>query len=303
MMKKIFTREVKIGLSFIAAVVCIIFGLNFLKGINIFAPSNRYYAEFDNLDGLVVSNNVVVRGYKVGQVTEITYDFTLEHPFVVTILVDDAIRLPLGSTMLLRDDGLMGGKVIDIVYGNQTELHAVGDTVPSVVAPGLMAVVGQLVPRLEGTISHVDSVLESVNSLVASPEIKNSLKSVERITADLQVSSAQLKRVMNTQLPGIMSDINTVIGDLKKVSGDLRQIEFAELFARIDHTVNNLQVFSEKLNSSEGTIGKLMNDNALYDNLNTTVGSVNELVVDLKANPKRYVHFSLFGAREKKDKK
>ena len=303
MMKKIFTREVKIGLSFIAAVVCIIFGLNFLKGINIFAPSNRYYAEFDNLDGLVVSNNVVVRGYKVGQVTEITYDFTLEHPFVVTILVDDAIRLPLGSTMLLRDDGLMGGKVIDIVYGNQTELHAVGDTVPSDVAPGLMAVGGQLVPRLEGTISHVDSVLESVNSLVASPEIKNSLKSVERITADLQVSSAQLKRVMNTQLPGIMSDINTVTGDLKKVSGDLRQIEFAELFARIDHTVNNLQVFSEKLNSSEGTIGKLMNDNALYDNLNTTVGSVNELVVDLKANPKRYVHFSLFGAREKKDKK
>ncbi len=303
MMKKIFTREVKIGLSFIAAVVCIIFGLNFLKGINIFAPSNRYYAEFDNLDGLVVSNNVVVRGYKVGQVTEITYDFTLEHPFVVTILVDDAIRLPLGSTMLLRDDGLMGGKVIDIVYGNQTELHAVGDTVPSDVAPGLMAVVGQLVPRLEGTISHVDSVLESVNSLVAAPEIKNSLKSVERITADLQVSSAQLKRVMNTQLPGIMSDINTVTGDLKKVSGDLRQIEFAELFARIDHTVNNLQVFSEKLNSSEGTIGKLMNDNALYDNLNTTVGSVNELVVDLKANPKRYVHFSLFGAREKKDKK
>ena len=303
MMKKIFTREVKIGLSFIAAVVCIIFGLNFLKGINIFAPSNRYYAEFDNLDGLVVSNNVVVRGYKVGQVTEITYDFTLEHPFVVTILVDDAIRLPLGSTMLLRDDGLMGGKVIDIVYGNQTELHAVGDTVPSDMAPGLMAVVGQLVPRLEGPISHVDSVLESVNSLVASPEIKNSLKSVERITADLQVSSAQLKRVMNTQLPGIMSDINTVTGDLKKVSGDLRQIEFAELFARIDHTVNNLQVFSEKLNSSEGTIGKLMNDNALYDNLNTTVGSVNELVVDLKANPKRYVHFSLFGAREKKDKK
>ena len=303
MMKKIFTREVKIGLSFIAAVVCIIFGLNFLKGINIFAPSNRYYAEFDNLDGLVVSNNVVVRGYKVGQVTEITYDFTLEHPFVVTILVDDAIRLPLGSTMLLRDDGLMGGKVIDIIYGNQTELHAVGDTVPSDVAPGLMAVVGQLVPRLEGTISHVDSVLESVNSLVASPEIKNSLKSVERITADLQVSSAQLKRVMNTQLPGIMSDINTVTGDLKKASGDLRQIEFAELFARIDHTVNNLQVFSEKLNSSEGTIGKLMNDNALYDNLNTTVGSVNELVVDLKANPKRYVHFSLFGAREKKDKK
>ena len=294
-MKKIFTREVKIGLSFIVAIVCIVVGINYLKGINVFAPSNRYYAKFDRLDGLVVSNNVMVRGYKVGQVSDIAYDFTLEHPFTVTILVDDEVRLPLGTKLVLCDDGLLGGKVIDVRYGTDTLLYVSGDTVTSDVDAGLMAAVATLVPKLDGTIARVDSVFESVHRIMSSKELKNSLRSIEVASADLKTSSAQLKRLMNTQVPKIVDDVNVITGDLKKV-------EFADLFARIDHTVNNLQVFSDKLTSNEGTMGKLMNDNTLYNNINTTVTSVNDLVVDLKANPKRYVHFSLFGAKDKKKK-
>ncbi len=302
-MKKIFTREVKIALAFIITIVCIVVGINYLKGINVFEPGNRYYAKFDRLDGLVVSNNVMVRGYKVGQVSEITYDLSLEQPFTVTVLVDEAVKMPAGTQFVLRDDGLLGGKILDIVCGDDpTTFYASGDTVETRIEGGLMASVQELVPKLDGTIARVDSVLESVNNIAKSQELKNSLKSIESITADLRVSSAKLKYVMNNQVPQIVSDVNTITGDLRKVSGDLKQIEFAELFARIDHTVNNLQIFSDKLNSNEGTIGKLMNDNALYNNINTTVNSVNDLVVDLKANPKRYVHFSLFGAREKKQK-
>lgn len=302
-MKKIFTREVKIALAFIITIVCIVVGINYLKGINVFEPGNRYYAKFDRLDGLVVSNNVMVRGYKVGQVSEITYDLSLEQPFTVTVLVDEAVKMPAGTQFVLRDDGLLGGKILDIVCGDDpTTFYASGDTVETRIDGGLMASVQELVPKLDGTIARVDSVLESVNDIAKSQELKNSLKSIESITADLRVSSAKLKYVMNNQVPQIVSDVNTITGDLRKVSGDLKQIEFAELFARIDHTVNNLQIFSDKLNSNEGTIGKLMNDNALYNNINTTVNSVNDLVVDLKANPKRYVHFSLFGAREKKQK-
>ena len=302
-MKKIFTREVKIALAFIITIVCIVVGINYLKGINVFEPGNRYYAKFDRLDGLVVSNNVMVRGYKVGQVSEITYDLSLEQPFTVTVLVDEAVKMPAGTQLVLRDDGLLCGKILDIVCGDDpTTFYASGDTIETRIEGGLMASVQELVPKLDGTIARVDSVLESVNDIAKSQELKNSLKSIESITADLRVSSAKLKYVMNNQVPQIVSDVNTITGDLRKVSGDLKQIEFAELFARIDHTVNNLQIFSDKLNSNEGTIGKLMNDNALYNNINTTVNSVNDLVVDLKANPKRYVHFSLFGAREKKQK-
>ncbi len=302
-MKKIFTREVKIALAFIITIVCIVVGINYLKGINVFEPGNRYYAKFYRLDGLVVSNNVMVRGYKVGQVSEITYDLSLEQPFTVTVLVDEAVKMPAGTQFVLRDDGLLGGKILDIVCGDDpTTFYASGDTIETRIEGGLMASVQELVPKLDGTIARVDSVLESVNNIAKSQELKNSLKSIESITADLRVSSAKLKYVMNNQVPQIVSDVNTITGDLRKVSGDLKQIEFAELFARIDHTVNNLQIFSDKLNSNEGIIGKLMNDNALYNNINTTVNSVNDLVVDLKANPKRYVHFSLFGAREKKQK-
>lgn len=302
-MKKIFTREVKIALAFIITIVCIVVGINYLKGINVFEPGNRYYAKFDRLDGLVVSNNVMVRGYKVGQVSEITYDLSLEQPFTVTVLVDEAVKMPAGTQLVLRDDGLLGGKILDIVCGDDpTTFYASGDTIETRIDGGLMASVQELVPKLDGTIARVDSVLESLNDIAKSQELKNSLKSIESITTDLRVSSAKLKYVMNNQVPQIVSDVNTITGDLRKVSGDLKQIEFAELFARIDHTVNNLQIFSDKLNSNEGTIGKLMNDNALYNNINTTVNSVNDLVVDLKANPKRYVHFSLFGAREKKQK-
>lgn len=302
MSKKILSREVRVGIAFVLTIACIIFGVNYLKGINIFAPTNVYHAQYDRLNGLVVSNNVVVNGYKVGQVTHIEYDFSRKHPFVITILVDDGIVLPLGSTMNLADDGLLGGKVIDLVYGNSSEFYAPGDTISSAIMPGVMDMMSQLVPRLEGTISRVDSVLEAVNTVVSSKELKNSLRSIERTTADLQVTSANLKTLMNTKVPTIVDNVNTITVDLKKVSSDLNKIQFAELFTRIDRTVNNLQIFSEKINSNEGTIGKLLNDKSMYDNINTTVTSVNNLVVDLKENPKRYVHFSLFGAKDKKEK-
>jgi len=300
MFKKLFTKEVKIGVAFIAALACIFFGINYLKGINIFTPSNHYYAEFDQLGGLVTSNGVFVKGYKVGQVREISYDFNREHPFVVDLLVNDDIKLPKGSKVVLKDDGLMGGKIIELVYTEVDELYASGDTIPSELEGGLMAQMGELVPKLEQTFSQVDSLLSSLNAITSSSEVKKSLSSIEKTTADLQSTSAQLKKVMNNQVPSILSDVNVITGDLKKVSGDLKQVEFAQLFARIDKTVNNLQIFSDNLNSQNGTLGLLMTDKSLYNNLNSTAKSADNLLIDLKANPKRYVHFSLWGSKEKK---
>lgn len=299
MFKKLFTTQVKIGIAFIAALTCIFFGINYLKGINIFTPSNHYYAEFDQLGGLVTSNGVFVKGYKIGQVRTITYDFKREHPFVVDLLVNDDITLPKGSKILLKDDGLLGGKIIELIYTNESEIYASGDTIPSEIEAGLMAQMGQLVPKLEHTFNQVDSVLSSINALTSSSEVKNSLGSIEKATADLQNSSAQLKKVMNNQVPSILADVNSITGDLKKVSGDLKQVEFAELFARINKTVNNLQIFSDNLNSQNGTLGLLMTDKSLYNNLNSTFKNADNLVIDLKANPKRYVHFSLWGGKEK----
>lgn len=302
-MKKLFSKEVKIGLAFILAFVCVVFGVNFLKGINIFTPSNHYYAQFDTLEGLTVSNAVYVKGYKVGQVRAIEYDFTKKNPFIIDLLVNDDIKLPRGSKIVLKDDGLLGGKVIELVYASSPSFFKSGDTIASEIQPGVMAQIVEFVPKLEQTFEQVDSVLNSVNTLVSSPEIKKSLGSIEKMTADLEVTSAELKKMMTHQVPLILSDVNLITTDLKKVSGELSQVEFAPLFARVNNTINNLQLFSEKLNSTDGTLGLLINDKSLYGNLNATVSSANSLVVDIKANPKRYVHFSVFGKKEKKSEK
>ena len=303
MLKKLFTKEVKIGLAFIIGLICLLFGVNYLKGINIFTPSNHYYAQFDQLGGLVSSNGVFVKGYKVGQVREISYDFTREHPFLIDLLIDDNVKLPKGSKFVLKDDGLMGGKIIDLVLTKEETLHASGDTIPSEIQAGFMAQIEGLMPKLNHTFSQVDSVLASINAITSSSEVKNSLNSIEKATADLQSSSAQLKKVMNNQVPTILGDVNAITSDLKKVSADLKQIEFADLFASVDKTINNLKTFSENLNSPNGTLGLLMTDKTLYYNLNTTVQNADNLLIDLKANPKRYVHFSLWGGKEKKEKK
>lgn len=302
-MKKIFTRESKIGIAFLIGLSMLIIGVNFLKGINLFTPSNYFYATYESLDGLVVSNGVMVKGYKVGQVTNISYDLSKEHPFIVEIRVNKDVRLPKGTILTMQDDGLMGGKIINLDMTNNTSFYQSGDTVPSQKRGGLFDELAGIIPKLNQTFDQVDSVLASVNALTSSPELRNSLKSVEGITADLKVSSANLKVLMNKDLPLILSDVNTITSDLKQVTGDLKKTDFVALFEQVDHTLANLNNFTDNLNQPDNSIGLLTNDRALYDQLNSTVQSANNLLIDLQANPRRYVHFSLFGGNKKSEGK
>lgn len=303
-MKKIFTQEVKIGIAFIVAIVMAYIGINYLKGINIFTPTNHYYATFDNVGGLLVSNSVYVKGYKVGQVRDIQYDFTKENSFVVELTVEDNLKLPKGTIVRLYDESIMGGKALELVYSEDfSNFHITGDTLISEKQIGLMGMLGDLAPKLEGTINHVDSLIVSVDNLARSQEIKNSLKSFESTMADLTVSSAKLKVMMNHQVPTILENVNQVSGDLKKVSADLKQMDLVNLYARIDKTIANLQIFSDNLNQKDGTLGMLMHDKELYKNLTDVSSNANLLLLDLKENPKRYVHFSLWGPKEKKETK
>lgn len=296
-LKKIFTREVKVGLTFVAAIVAIIVGINFLKGINVFVPANHYYLKFENIDGLVESNGVFIKGFKVGQVRKITYDFKKEEPFVVSIAINNDIKLPKGTIAYLFDESLLGGKGINIELANNTNNYLSGDTLTSGVELGLMADMADMIPTIKTTISNVDSLLNSVNSLVNSEEIKNSLAEFEDITANLKKSTARLDRMMSNEFPSILNDVNLITSDIKVLTGELSKIEYEDIFLSIDSTMTNLQDLSNRINSSEGTIGLLLNDNGLYNNLNTTMSSVNTLLIDLKDNPKRYVHFSVFGKK------
>jgi len=303
MKKKYFTREVKVGIMAVVAIFVLYLGLNFLKGIDVFSPVNNYYARYENIGGLVPSCPVYVKGFKVGQVEKVIYDFSKRESFVVKISVSKDIKLPKGTQIELYDDGLMGGKAIRLIYepivASQT-MHVPGDTIESKVGVGLMAQLsGDLVPKIQSISTQADSLIRSVRKLVENKDLTKSLSSIERTTADLAQSSSQLKKVMNTDVPRIVSDVNVMTTDFKVVSGNLKKIDYAATFASVNHTVTNLSQITDKINSSEGTIGMLLNNKDLYINLSNTAASSDKLLIDLQKNPKRYVHFSLFGSKTK----
>lgn len=301
-MKKIkLTREVRVGILTVVSVFVLYFGLNFLKGVNIFSPINTYYATYNNVDGLVPSSPVYVKGYKVGQVEEVQYDFSKEQSFVVKITVSRDIKLPKTARIELFDDGLMGGKAIQLIYPpyqSAETFYASGDTLPSTVGSGLLdQLAGDLMPKIETIANQADSLLMSVRKMIDGESVQNSLVSIEQTTAELAVTSTALKRMVNKDLPVIMSDVQVLTGDFKVISANLRQIDFASTFDKMDVTVTDLNKITRKINSREGSIGLLLNDTELYNNLTETARSTDNLLIDMKANPKRYVHFSLFGRK------
>ncbi|MFT3753441.1 MAG: MlaD family protein [Paludibacter sp.] len=303
MKKKFFTREVKVGIMAVVAIFVLYFGLNFLKGIDVFSSVNNYYAVYENIGGLVPSAPVYVKGFKVGQVEEVKYDFTRKESFVIKISVSNDIQLPKGTIIQLYDDGLMGGKAIQLIYApvmpNQA-MYEANDTIASEVGIGLMGqLAGDLMPKIQSISTQADSLIRAVRVLVENKDLNKSIASIEKTTADLAVSSSQLKKMMNTDVPHILGDVNTITSDFKQITGNLKKIDYAATFASIDHTIANLNMITDKMNGSEGTIGLLLNNKDLYINLSNTAASSDKLLIDLKQNPKRYVHFSLFGRKTK----
>ncbi|MHB9055177.1 MAG: MlaD family protein [Paludibacteraceae bacterium] len=300
-MKMKFTREVKIGLMVLVAIFILYFGINFLKGIDIFQKESNYIGYFENIDGLVKSSPVKVKGFKVGQVSDILYDFSKRESFTVVISVSNDIKLPIGTIMKLSDDGLMGGKVIELVsepLTNNVKLHKNKDELPTEVGTGIMAsVAGSLMPKIEKVAMQADSLLLSVRKLTDSEHLNNSMKSLEATTADLAISSAQLRGIMSNQFPSLMNNMTAITGDFQLVSENLKKVDFAGTMENVDYTVKNLQIFTDKLNNNENSLGLLMNDKNLYINLNNTAENADKLLIDLKENPKRYVHFSLIGKK------
>ncbi len=301
MKKNYFTREVKVGIMVAAAIFVLYFGLNFLKGTNIFSPANDYYAIYENIDGLVPSTPVFVKGFKVGQVEQVKYDFTKKKSFVIRISVAKDIKLPKGTKLELYDAGIMGGKAVQLIYDPSMmsmEMHQPGDTIDSQIGIGLMAQIsGNLVPKIESISVQTDSLIRSVRTLIDNKDLNKSLASIEHTTADLAVSSSQLKKMMNNDVPRILGDVNSMTSDFKQISGNLKKIDYAATFASIDHTIANLSLITDKINSSDGTIGMLLNNKDLYINLANATASSDKLIIDLQKNPKRYVHFSLFGGK------
>ena len=286
---KYITKEVRIGIAGIIALCVLIYGINWLKGIHMFQPSSYFYAKFQNVNGLTKSSPVFADGVRVGIVRDIYYDYVNPGNVIVEVELD---------TELVSE--LMGGVRMNILLANNPrEKYAVGDTIPGKLNNGMMESVAQLMPKVQEMLPKLDSILISLNNILGDKSIPATLHSMETTTANLAVVSSQMKGLMSKDIPQLTGKLNTIGDNFIAISGNLKEIDYAATFKKIDETLANVKILTEKLNSKDNTLGLLFNDPSLYNNLNATTENAASLLEDLKAHPKRYVHFSLFGKKDK----
>lgn len=299
---KYFTKEVKIALVAIAGVVVLFFGMNFLKGLNIFSSEDNYYVQFSDITGLSSSSPVYADGFKVGVVKDIFYDYTHTEGSKVLIGVDKQLRIPQGSSAEIVSDMLGNVKVNLLLANNPREKVAPGGLIKGMINDGAMGKLQDMVPAVEKMLPKLDSIMTSLNAILADPAIRQSLHNVQTITDNLTTSTAQLNTLMaglNKNVPGMMAKANNVLDNTETLTANLAAVDVASTMREVDQTIANVQQLTAKLNSKEGSLGLLMNDTQLYDNLNSTMRNADSLVIDLRQHPKRYVHFSVFGRKDK----
>lgn len=296
-------REVKVGVVAIVCIFLLFFGFNFLKGKNIFSTSSTFYGKYEKLSGLQEQSPVYIRGYKVGQVDDISYDFSQDSAFTVVISIDHSIVVPEGSTMALVSDGLLGGMAIEIIIptGEHSKQYASGDQLPTTIVPSLMDNLqdGVLLSLTE-TLGSVQGLVDSLAMQLEGDHIANVLENLDSISGEMTVASTDLKKMTQTRLPSMLNHVDGVVKDIKAFTTTLNQVDIQGTVQRVDTAIAGVNTLIEDMRSPEGTVGKLLYDPSLYNSLNATVGSADSLVTDLKAHPKRYVHFSIFGQREKR---
>ena len=296
---KYITKEVRIGIAGIIALCVLVYGINYLKGINMFKPSSYFYVKFKNVNGLAKSSPVFADGVRVGIVRDIYYDYNQAENVVVEVELDTELRIPKGSSSELTSE-LMGGVRMDILLANNPrEKYAIGDTIPGKLNNGMMESVAALMPQIEQMLPKLDSIMTSLNTILGDQSIPATLHSVEKMAANLEVTSGQLKVLMGRDIPQLTGKLNTLGDNFISISDNLKKIDYANTFNEIEQTLANVKIVTEKLNSKDNTVGLLLNDPQLYNNLNATTANAASLLEDLKEHPKRYVHFSLFGKKEK----
>ena len=309
-MKLKYAREIKVGILAVVCIFLLFFGFNYLKGVNIFSSIHSFHGVYTNIHGLELQAPVYIRGYKVGQVDNIDYDFTRDSSFTVDISIKRNINLPEGTRMALVSDGIMGGMAIELLLpANEVASKEdiaylpTGATIPTTVVPGLLdGLQESVIQPLSNTLASLDTILGQLETQLDNNHIESILANADLAVADLQTSSKQLKHVMSHQVPSVVTKLDTTMSDLQQVVTDVKAANIKATVARVDTALDNVNYLIADFRSPNGTVGMLLNDKGLYNHIDSAVVSVDSLLVDLKANPKRYVHFSLFGAREKKKK-
>ena len=297
-MKTKFTKEAKIGIVSIVSLALLYIGINYLKGINLFKPVNHYEVIFTNVKGVTISSPVYIDGFKVGLVRDIKYDYDKMDKITVDISLEDEMRINKGSYITIVNSFLGGSELHIHLNKYVNEFLKPGDEIEGRMAEEMMqSVQEKILPSVEAMLPKIDSILGGIQTLINHPALLQSLNHVENTTANLESSTRELNRLLANDVPEIVEGLKTITSNFSDVSTELKTLDLQTTVESINSTLANLKVTTEKFNSTDNSIGLLLNDRALYDNLNGTAENASKLLLDLRENPKRYVHFSVFGKK------
>ena len=304
-------KEVKIGMFAVAMILCAWGGIRFLSGVDIFSRNVDYYAVYDQVNGVQGASPVMMRGVKVGTVSEILFDPARSARVVLRLTVRRQYPIPADSEAKIVSSSLMGSKAIEIVLGGSSEPLEKGDTIRS----------GYSRDMMETSLTELDFFKEKISRLTeelsrtlrgVSTLVEDNASNIGGLTAHLNSIAGNLDEILSAEKSGLRSAIDglsefsqtlggnagrvdTLMGNLTRFSDNLAE---ADLKAGIDR----LNGILDRIEGGEGTVGRLMNDAELYENLQQASENLSVLLADLKENPKRYVHFSLFGRSEAREK-
>lgn len=288
-----YSRELKVGILAIVCLGILYFGFNFLKGVNIFSPTKVYVGTFDRVNGLTAQAPVYIKGYQVGLVESIQYDFKQSPAFTVVVSIDKTIELSRGTQMALVADGMLGGGAIELQLPplmNRAMPYQNGDTLPTQIVPGLMDNLQTgLLAQLDSILTEANNLLATLNNEMEQGSLRATLQNVEHITNDLTVSSKDIRKLTHHQLPAIIKQVDTTLVSLQEIVADVQTADIQHVITSLDYTINML---NHTLQSENGTLGLLLNDTQLHDNLNATlqnldaaIMNIDTIVMSIKARP------------------
>ena len=292
---KRFSRELIIGLSVLIAGLVLVFGIDYLKGINVFKAANYYYVSYTNVNGLTVSSPVTLNGYKVGQVREIEYQYDNPGHIIVELSLDKQLRVPSGSKAIIECD-LLGTSSVVLQFSTASDSHAVGDMLIGETQPSMLEGVGQsLMPSVTSSLPKVDSLLTSVNRLVSDSALLISVKRLDAITANLQATTVYLNKTLATMpktmatVNGVAQNLDSITADLAVMSEELKNLPIKSTMDNVNSITSNVNDITRQMNTPDNTIGLMLNDRQLYDHVNGITTTLDSIMIDLKKNPKRYI--------------
>lgn len=300
------SKEIKIAITAIVAVVIVYLGIIFMKGLKLFSSDNIYYVEMKNVGGLSKAGEVIANGMNIGVVKDITYDSNRQM-LTVAVELNEGFSLPRNSHATTVKDMLGAPKMNIILGSNPHDLLTIGDTIPGEGGGDLMSSIGDMVPQLKALMPKLDSILSAVNTLTNDPALTASLHNMEYVTNSLKTTTDGINLLMKNDVPQLMRHANTICASLETTTHQFNEIDLAGMAASANKTLENanqtmseLHLFTNQLSNPNSSLGKLLNDPNMYNHLDSTMNNASRLLEDLRLHPSRYVHFSVFGKKEKK---